>query len=66
MPIFEYHCEMCGTTVERLVDIDDVDIKAIHCEECLKNGKDHLAFKKISKTNFKVNGYNADNGYARK
>jgi putative FmdB family regulatory protein len=64
MPIFEFHCEMCGETVELLVN--DNNIQAIHCDKCLKNGKDSLAFKKVSKSNFKVNGYNANNGYARK
>lgn len=64
MPIFEFHCEMCNATVERLLEADEADIKAIQCETCQKNGKDNLAFKKISKTSFKVNGYNANNGYS--
>jgi len=65
MPIFEYKCTACGTTIEVFEKISS-KLDAIQCKTCLKNGKDELAFKKVSKINFKVNGYNAANGYTRK
>jgi putative FmdB family regulatory protein len=63
MPIYEYKCDMCGNKFERLTK--DRKIEAYHCPYCEKNGKDALAFKIISRTNFKVNGHNASNGYSK-
>jgi putative FmdB family regulatory protein len=63
MPIYEFQCEMCGKKFERISK--DKTLQAIHCPECEKDGKDNLAFKIISRTNFKVNGFNADNGYSK-
>jgi hypothetical protein len=54
---------MCGKKFERLTK--DRKIDAYHCPFCEKNGKDSLAFKIISKSNFIVNGYNATNGYTK-
>jgi putative FmdB family regulatory protein len=65
MPIFEYYCDMCGKTSERFEGKNE-GLNAVQCPVCLKEGKDFLAFKKISKSNFKVNGYNVTNGYSRK
>lgn len=63
MPIYEFECQNCGTKYEKI--IDDNGVQAIHCPKCEKDGKDSLAFKIISLTNFKVNGFNADNGYSK-
>lgn len=63
MPIYEFKCEMCGHTIEALTSIRD--IQAYHCPFCAEQGKDNLAFKIISKSNFKINGFNASNGYSK-
>lgn len=66
MPIFEYRCDMCGRTIEIFENTNKYnDINAIQCQNCEDRGKDSLAFKIISRTNFKVNGYNAANGYTK-
>jgi hypothetical protein len=54
---------MCGKKFERLTK--DRKIDAYHCPYCEQEGKDSLAFKIISKSNFIVNGYNATNGYTK-
>lgn len=63
MPIYEFKCDMCGNKFEKLVK--DNKIQASHCPTCEKQGKDNLAFRIISRTNFKVNGFNAANGYTK-
>ena len=51
MPIYEYGCEVCGHTFERLQKVSDDPIK--DCPECGKRG----AVKKlVSRTSFVLKG----------
>jgi|GEM_PF-2558758 len=63
MPLYEFYCEACENKFEKI--IKDTTIEAHHCPFCAENGKDNLAFKILSKTNFKINGYNSRNGYSK-
>jgi putative FmdB family regulatory protein len=65
MPIFEYYCDGCGKTFEMLEKYDR-DKNHHHCSKCFKDGKDSLAVKKISASNFIMKGYNYKNGYSKK
>lgn len=50
MPIYEYECETCNCTCERInINYDEIDVPI--CENC------NIEMKKIiSKTTFKLNG----------
>ena len=50
MPIFEYHCNACGSEFEKLVKSKDAEIS---CAEC--GSKD--VKKKVSKFGFKSGGH---------
>jgi putative FmdB family regulatory protein len=65
VPIFEYKCSSCNAILERF-EPKDSKLDAIQCPECLKKGKDNLAFRTVSKPNFVVHGFNSQNGYSRK
>ena len=58
MPIYEYECKNCGNKEEI---ISTQLLEEIKCEKC-----GCIMKLLISKTNFKVNGYNAKNGYGEK
>jgi len=67
MPIYEFKCVHCGHIFEKLVKPDVKLIEKINsgeiwplCEACFGRTK-----KVISPSNFKVNGHNAANGYAK-
>ena len=59
MPIFEFYCNNCGYVFDRLVK--DRDVEGEECEEC-----GHIARKILSCPNFRVHGFNAENGYSSK
>ena len=59
MPIFEFRCTECGHVFEEYTR--KRNLLGIECPKC-----NALATKEMSVSNFKVNGYNADNNYSGK
>jgi putative FmdB family regulatory protein len=59
VPVREYRCESCGCEWEQLEHMGDRPER--FCIRCKKE----TAVRVISRANFKVNGYNAANGYSR-
>lgn len=57
MPIYEYQCEECEAITEKLRKMNELD-DPCECEKCGKP-----AHRKISTSNFKVNGASFKNGY---
>lgn len=57
MPIFEFYCQNCAKTFEKLV-FKDIKI-------CCPNCKSENCDKLISNCSFKINGYNDSNGYSK-
>lgn len=63
MPIYEFECEACGHKKEILI-VKKSDLKGSHklgCDKCKGMYK-----RILSPTNFKVEGYSADNQYSNK
>ncbi len=63
MPLYEFRCTQCDYTFEELFKSghNTRKILAMECPQCKG-----LAQKIISQSSFKVNGHNAENGYAKK
>ena len=61
MPIFEFKCTGCELTFERILSSSERNKRVTTCRMC---GDE--AHKIMSATNFKVEGYSEDNGYADK
>ena len=59
MPIYEYRCEKCGKVYEKLILTSSHKEVDVICDGCGVNCK-----KIISKSSFKVNGFNAENRYS--
>ena len=57
MALFEYFCEECNITFEKIIKNNTRDEER-PCPKCGDNAK-----KIISSPNFKVNGHNYKNGY---
>ena len=58
MPLYEFRCPSCGTEFELLLPMRN-DGKPVRCPKC-GTAADRL----MSRCNFKVNVYNASNGYS--
>lgn len=61
MPLFDYQCEDCGSWAERLILPGSKVFDYIMCPDC---GGHQV--RKLGRPNFKINGYNEANGYAKK
>jgi len=65
MPLYEFQCNVCGYIFEEIHNKVDPTKISSFCPRCKEENKNSIALKIISKSNFKVNGYNADNGYSK-
>lgn len=64
MPIHEYQCQKCGYIFEQVtLNMDAVKIST-ECPVCAEQNEKGFAKKIMSSGSFRVNGYNATNGYA--
>lgn len=64
MPIHEYQCQKCGYIFEQITyEMDAVKISTT-CPVCLEKKEHGIAKKIMSAGSFRVNGFNASNGYA--
>lgn len=45
MPLYEYRCPNCGTTLEKLLPVGN---SIVYCSICMSNGKQILMQKLIS------------------
>jgi len=72
MPMFEYKCDVCGRPEERyFATLAERDKHEAHGPKSCKPGASPINHKcqgrmrrQLSTSNFKVNGYCAQNGYA--
>jgi len=58
MPLYEFKCEKCDHVTEEIVKLG---VTEIECPKC--TGK---AQKKMSSSNFVVNGFSEKNGYSKR
>jgi putative FmdB family regulatory protein len=58
MPVYEYHCEGCHQTLERMVPVEARDAqRCLRCEVPL--------VRKSGTPAFAIHGFNAANGYSK-
>jgi len=65
MPIFEFQCNKCGYIFEEVYLKTDPTKISSHCPACQKNGIKSIGKKIMSQSSFRINGYNAENGYSK-
>jgi putative FmdB family regulatory protein len=58
MPIYEYECQKCGYTFER-VNFKKITMMSTECPNCNK-----LAKRIMSSGSFRIKGYSEKNGYS--
>lgn len=63
MPIYQYHCNNCGHSFEKInhMNLRDKELS----EPCPKCGKISVV-RGVGSFNFKINGYSEANGYSKK
>lgn len=61
MPIYEYHCENCNNTFERIRSVQYSDVPS-PCPFC----QNQEAHKMPTSASFKIKGFRASNGYGGK
>jgi putative FmdB family regulatory protein len=59
MPAFEFKCEQCECVFERMIKVSQRNLNQA-CPQCGGVSK-----REVSKANFTVMGFNAENGYSR-
>jgi putative FmdB family regulatory protein len=65
MPLYEFQCNKCGYIFEEIHNkYDPIKIYAF-CPRCKEEKKNSIATKILSVSNFKINGFNANNGYSK-
>lgn len=57
MPCYEYQCKSCNKILQKWMSMKDMQ-KSVKCD-CGKTAK-----KIISRSSFKINGFNEGNGYS--
>ena len=63
MPLYDFHCGVCGHGYEEVVSLSDYDNPNTTCPRC---GAMDRQVREVGAPAFKISGYSAANGYASK